>query len=203
MEMNVLNSDTIRKWKDMRISTEQQSHYIRTTWMLSAESTLKLLDTTCIRFFSEEEAQELAKIARKRKPEPDIRGITINEKFCRRFERCGFPSLALLCTSDNDIANRVMSTINWLFESRQEPVLSASIVKTSIALESLLISNESEPLAKSLSERAAFILSSDPDIRQKISKIVKIFYDTRSGVVHGSQKKAKSLLQALLRAWIA
>lgn len=186
--MNALNSDTIRKWKDMRISIEQQSHYIRTTWMLSTEGTLKLLDTTCIRFFSEEEAEELAKLARKRnffarhswenhfyierirklanttvieisrpcdpndmideaqkiadlteklafissiliiprevlqrrlaisphrrsvfditigrkfyylrsksKPEPDIRGITIDEKFCRRFERCGFRYLA-------------------------------------------------------------------------------------------------------------
>jgi hypothetical protein len=115
------------------------------------------------------------RIRSKSKPEPSIRGITIDEKFCRRFERCGFPYLSLLCTSDNDIANRVISTINWLFESRHEPVLSASIVKTSIALESLLISNESEPLAKSLSERTAFILSSDPDIRYKVSQVVKRF----------------------------
>jgi|LGVD01.1.fsa_nt_gb hypothetical protein len=137
-------------------------------------------------------------IKSKSRSEPVIKGIIIDEKFCRRFERCGFPHLALLCTSDYNITERIISTINWLFESRQEPQLSASIVKTSIALESLLISSESEPLAKSLSERAAFILSSEPDIRHKISKIVKKFYDARSGVVHGSRKKSKMLTPNLV-----
>ena len=37
----------------------------------------------------------------------------------------------------------------------------AAIVKTAIALEALLIAKESEPLTRSLSERAAFLLSHD------------------------------------------
>jgi len=283
-----LYSGMIHTWKDLRINFENQSHHIRTTWMLSAKSTLILPKmNVCIRFFKKEEAQALFKLVKNRhvfsrhswensfylqrindleditiidiirtgnpddiidevqitadlieklvflsstlvmfrkdiqrllaisphrrtifdltigpklyhiksksRPEPVIKGITIDEKFCKRFDRCGFPQLAHLCTSDYEITNRIISTINWLFESRQEPQLSASIVKTSIALESLLISTESEPLAKSLSERAAFILSSEPDIRHKISKIVKKFYDVRSGVVHGSRKKSKML----------
>jgi len=290
---NKLISDTTQKWTDERVGTEQQSCYIRKTWMLSAKSILKLPKImTCIRFFDERESQELYKLIKKRNvfarhswennfylqriedlanttvieifrpgnprdmnyeaqkiadlieklailsstlimsrkmiqrklaisshrrsvfditigpkfwslksksmPEQDVQGITIDERFCSRFESCGFPQLAFICLTCNDIADHVMSAINWLFESRQEPILSASIVKTSIALESLLISNESEPLAKSLSERTAFILSSDPDIRNKVSQIVKTFYDARSGVVHGSRKKLKKLTPGLV-----
>jgi hypothetical protein len=73
-------------------------------------------------------------------------------------------------------------------------------VKTAIALESLLIFSESESLAQSLSERAAFILSADPIRRQHISRIVKRFYDARSGVVHGGQRKARKLTASLIEA---
>ena len=132
------------------------------------------------------------------KSELSSKGVIIDKRFCRRFERCGFPQLASLCVSNTDIAKRTMSTINWIFESRLEPLLEASVVKTSIALESLLISNESEPLSKTLSERAAFILSSDPDARRNISKVVKNFYNVRSGIVHGSESKRKKLTPSLV-----
>lgn len=84
------------------------------------------------------------------------------------------------------ISSRVKAAINWLIESRQDVTLSAAIVKTSIALESLLIFDKSEPLSKSLSERAAFLLSPDANVRKNISKIIKQFYNERSKVVHGS-----------------
>jgi hypothetical protein len=86
----------------------------------------------------------------------------------------------------------------WLFDSRTEPRLSASVIKTAIALESLLIFSESESLAQTLSERGAFILSSDSARRHLISRVIKRFYDARSGVVHGSQKKAKKLTSSLV-----
>lgn len=279
--------------KDLLISSDSQSHYIRTTWMLSAKSMLMLSNGNIrIRFFSKEEAQtlharvnarktfarhswendfylqrinELADITiieiictgnpndiiveaqktanlveklvilssnlamykkdfqrmlaitshrrstfdftigpkysylkSKLNSEPKIQGIIVDDTLCNRFERCGFPQLVTLCTSNHDIANRIIQTIDWLFESRQEPLLPASVVKTSIALESLLISNESEPLAKSLSERAAFILSSDPDIRYEISKNVKKFYNARSRVVHGGRRKSNKLTPDLI-----
>jgi hypothetical protein len=83
-------------------------------------------------------------------------------------------------------------------ESRRESRLGAAVVKTAIALESLLVFNESESLARTLSERSAFILSNSPEIRRIISGIILRFYDVRSGVVHGSQKKAKKLTPSLI-----
>lgn len=66
MEIDKLNPDMVRKWKDTRFSIEQQSRYIQTTWMLSAKSELILPNKTCIRFFSREEAQKLAKLVLKK-----------------------------------------------------------------------------------------------------------------------------------------
>ena len=41
-------------------------------------------------------------------------------------------------------------------------------------------------------------MSPDPNRRQQISRILKRFYDARSSVVHGNQKKAKKLTPSLL-----
>jgi len=134
----------------------------------------------------------------KSKPERLVQGITIDQQFCRRFERCGLPTLLSFCVTTNAVAGRVRRSIDWLLESRLEPVLTAAVVKTSIALESSLIFSESEPIASSLSERTAFILSPNAEIRSKISRLVKNFYDIRSGVVHGNRKKAAMLSSRLL-----
>ena len=132
------------------------------------------------------------------RPAPVAQGVLIDERFCKRFSRCSFNTLPDYMQSRTDIAKRVSRSLDWLFDSRTEPRLEAAVVKTSIALESLLIFSESESLAQSLSERAAFVLSSNPDRRHLISRTLKRFYEARSGVVHGSQKKAKKLTPALL-----
>ena len=141
---------------------------------------------------------EFRLLSSKSRAAPIVQGILVDEKFTKRFSRCGFNSLADYIQSKTDIANRVSFSLGWLFDSRIEPQLPASITKTAIALESLLIFSESESLAQSLSERAAFILSANANERHTISRILKRFYNMRSGVVHGSQKKAKKLSASLL-----
>lgn len=131
-------------------------------------------------------------------PAPTAQGIVVDERLCKRFARCGFVALAQCAQPKSDISRRVSLSLDWLFDSRTEPRLPSSVVKTAIALESLLIFSESESLAQSLSERAAFVLSANPTRRQQTSRILKRFYDARSGVVHGSQKKARKLTASLL-----
>jgi hypothetical protein len=131
---------------------------------------------------------------------PAIQGIHIDQRFCRRFLRCGFQNLVEHYLPKNKRIERTLTSLNWLFESRLESGIEASVVKTSIALESLLIFSESESLARSLSERTAFVLSSSPATRRKISGIIKRIYNARSGVVHGSRKKAKELTPSLVES---
>ena len=129
---------------------------------------------------------------------PKSQGVMIDEAFVKRFTRCGFDNLFTCLIAGNDISKRISRSTQWLIESRLEPQITASVVKTSIALESLLVFSESESLGQSLSERAAFILTADPGERQLISRFLKRFYDVRSGVVHGSEQKMRKLTYRLL-----
>jgi hypothetical protein len=128
---------------------------------------------------------------------PTVQGIKADQQFSNRIFRCGFHRLVERPLFRSSLAKRVYACLDWLYESRLEPRLQASIVKTAVALESLLVFSETESLARSLSERSAFILSPSPDTRREISRIIKRFYEARSGVVHGSRKKAKKLTPAL------
>lgn len=136
----------------------------------------------------------------KANPERPASGLPIDISFSNRFERLGFRALIQYCLSDSDLSQRVSSTLYWLLESRQEPALSAAIVKTAIALESLLVFKDTEPLARSLSERCAFLLSPEPSTRSLVSRLVRDFYDSRSSVVHGSRRKSESISTYMLEA---
>ena len=136
----------------------------------------------------------------KSRPEGEVYGIPVDTRFARRFDRCGFPELLALLTHQGDLSRRIQLSIDWLFESRLEPRLTAALVKTSIALESLLIFSESESLGASLAERSAFILGRTAESRQQVSRLVKDFYDARSGVVHGNRRKRRKLSDQLLEA---
>lgn len=127
-----------------------------------------------------------------------IDGIPVDKTFSNRFAKCGFVELLRFIQVEAELNKRVLSSVNWLYESRREFKINASVVKSAIALESLLIFSESESLARTLSERTAFLLSNDIKIRQRISRIILKFYDVRSGIVHGSQKKAKKLSPNLI-----
>jgi hypothetical protein len=126
------------------------------------------------------------------------RGIPVDDTFVRRFNRCGFPALVAVGLSGGDISKRLDQGVNWLFESRLETSLHAAVVKTAIALESLLIASDTESLRGPLSERAAFILSDDAARRHRIARSVKAFYDVRSAIVHGGRRRSPSQPGTLL-----
>jgi hypothetical protein len=126
------------------------------------------------------------------------KGIMIDSRFIKQFNENGFHKLIQYCQSGSDLSQRVVSALTWLIDSRQEASLTAAFVKTSIALESLLIFNDNEPLSRSLSERCAYILSSYANIRASVSRIVRDFYDARSGIVHGGRRKSDLISPKLL-----
>jgi len=126
------------------------------------------------------------------------KGIQIDDIFISRYRRCGFNELENVCFIEGEIHKRIKKSVEWLFESRTEPLLDSAIVKTTISMESLLIFDANESLANALSERIALILTDDPDLRKKISRHVKRFYNARSGIVHGGRRKLELRSQNLL-----
>jgi len=135
-----------------------------------------------------------------KKKERGIRGVVVDERFVRRFRRLGLDVLVQQATQSNELSVRLRQGLQWLLESRLEPSLGAAVVKTAIALEALLGANETEPLRRTLSERTAFLLSDDPDLRAKSSRVVRDFYDARSRVVHGGRGKPRGPDPQLLEA---
>ncbi|TKB68410.1 MAG: hypothetical protein E8D47_02865 [Nitrospira sp.] len=117
------------------------------------------------------------------------RGIRIDPTFVRRFKRCGFEHLITAAISEGDVGKRLELAVSWLFESRLETAPQAAVVKTAIALESLLIASDNESLRGPLSERSAFLLSDDPGKRRRVSKGLRAFYDLRSSIVHGGRRR--------------
>ncbi|HEY4613722.1 MAG TPA: hypothetical protein VII11_12120 [Bacteroidota bacterium] len=137
-------------------------------------------------------SSDFRRLSSSRNPERRVLGFTINKRFTERFEECCFENLILHCKNTSELSHKVSQTINWLYESRMEPREDAAIAKTGIALESLLVFDSSENLRKPISERSAYLLSSDPDIRLSINRTFNKFYDLRSDIVHGRKTKIKN-----------
>jgi hypothetical protein len=138
--------------------------------------------------------QNFRHLRSKTTPTIGAQGITIDERFCRRYDRCNFQQLVLFCVSNSSLAKRVLNAIHWLNESVDDMSAATACVKSAIALESLLVFDQSEPLVKNLCERSAFILSNSPEERKAVSEIVKNFYGERSKVVHGHQHTVSSTI---------
>ena len=130
--------------------------------------------------------------SRQRRP-PAFRPMPIDEKFLRAFARYGFAHVqAAPHRGGGRMVMRAHTALSWLVESRFERSDRSATVKTAIGLEALLILSDSEPLSRCLSERLAFLLSEDPDQRRVIAKVVKTFYNLRSGIVHGGRPSASA-----------
>lgn len=121
--------------------------------------------------------------------EATVRGVTVDKAFATRFKRLGLDVLVAQANEDTTLGRRLYQSLVWLFESRLEHSPDAALVKAAISYEALLGGSEGEPLRRTLSERAAFLLGNDPGSRSEIANAVKAFYDSRSRVVHGAIKR--------------
>ena len=143
---------------------------------------------------------EFRRFSTSSRPEPQARGITVDHRFGERFKRLELERVVVSVLSVGSLHHRLRQALTWLLESRLEFSEAAAVVKLAIAFEGLLGENDTEPLRRTLSERAAFLLSAAPATRAEISKLVKGFYDIRSHVVHGSRRKSIRTVGRLLEA---
>ncbi len=81
-------------------------------------------------------------------------------------------------------SSRLRAALDWLVQSRTDPAIESALVKTSTALESLLVIGR-EPPTRVLQERSAYVLSDEPSMRQELGKAAGRFYGLRGTIVHG------------------
>ncbi len=133
------------------------------------------------------------------KQPPTIKPLVVNDTFVRSFKRSG---LALaserLLTGNSEILKKVDRALVWLLQSRFDTSLESALVKTAIALETLLVVSTSEPLGHTLSERIAFLLARTPEARSSLARVVKNFYSLRSGIVHGGTRKKQAISDSVV-----
>lgn len=116
--------------------------------------------------------------------EKEPTGLTVDDTAARRFRKNGFRDLYTVVTADSKLSTRLRRSLNWLIQSRTDKSKSSALVKTSTALETLIVIGR-EPTRRALSERGAYILSDDPEERREISRAIKTFYSKRGDIVHG------------------
>lgn len=121
-----------------------------------------------------------------------------------------------------DFEKRLLTTIYWYgeaintemyFDSKEDLEsksdfkhlqyfnLNQKFLKLMIALESILLFDENEPITNNVAERTAFLLSSKFEERKKIKRIIKELYSTRSSIVHHG-KSSLSLMDLDQLSWI-
>jgi hypothetical protein len=128
---------------------------------------------------------------------PESSGLPIDRTAVARFHRLGFERLFQACEAEGGLSSRLRRSAAWLLASRCEPNAEAALVKNTIALESLLVLSQGEPVTRLLSERGAFLLSPSPDTRHRVANALRGLYDARSRVVHGNRRPKRSTASLL------
>lgn len=127
-----------------------------------------------------------------------------------------------LSKKPTDFEKRLLTTIYWYGEALKTETfyesktalegnsdykhleyfnLNQKFLKLMIALESILLFDENEPITNNVAERVAFILESKFDGRKSIKSIIQRLYKLRSGIVHhGKSNLSKDDVNLL--SWI-
>jgi len=82
------------------------------------------------------------------------------------------------------LERRLVNSIVWISKATQDPFDEDKFLSLCISMESLLCRDEKEAVAKTMAERLAFLLSTDPEKRRNIYKKGRKIYNIRSRLAH-------------------
>lgn len=111
----------------------------------------------------------------------------------------------------SQLENKILMAVEWTGKGSHDLDPAKSFVQFMFALEALFTFHEkvfvTPSIASQLAEFAAFVVGQDLDHRLQMAKMVKDFYEKRSGIVHGGSadiseddvQQAFFLMRAILR----
>lgn len=124
-------------------------------------------------------------------------GLRVDARAISRYQKAGFEAVYDFASGATELAGRVRAAVGWLVQSRTDPSTESAVVKTSTALESLLVVGR-EPPTRALQERSAYLLTEDPGMRQRLAKAAQRFYELRGDVVHGKKSTKQADIDGAL-----
>lgn len=104
----------------------------------------------------------------------------------KAMEESGIKELTnLLCKKKpNEFEKKVRSSASIFLKNAYTSSNTEKIIFAVVALETLMLKNQSEPIVQNVSERTAFLLAHDIDSRKSCIKAVKDAYGIRSAYMH-------------------
>ena len=91
----------------------------------------------------------------------------------------------LLCADTRTpLEEEILESILLYTSASLQQTVSARLIYTLVALEMMLLKNDTEPLTNAMAERLAFFLKNDKDGRRGVADNVRRAYKLRSGFVH-------------------
>lgn len=114
----------------------------------------------------------------------------INSKERETMEKIGVFTLSdiLQKSRATTFEEALLRAVHWFSSALLQPEIENAFLYMIVALETLFTPNNSNPIANSIAEGVAFILSEELERRKKIKKTVKDYYGKRSGISHGGNK---------------
>lgn len=114
----------------------------------------------------------------------DVRWVIDSEVFGFLKKQIDIINPILLSTQKTEFQNKVMDSLMTYSKNILRFDLSDRIMYILVALESLLLRNDSEPIQQNIGERLAFAIGKNIEERIKIIKNIRAVYSYRSKFVH-------------------
>ena len=114
----------------------------------------------------------------------------INSEARETMEKIGVLTLSdiLQKSSATTFEEALLRAVHWFSSALLQPEFENAFLYMIVALETLFTQKSRDPIANSIAEGVALILSEELERRKKIKKTVKDYYRKRSGISHGGNK---------------
>jgi hypothetical protein len=126
----------------------------------------------------------------KRDSEGSPKSFEINSEARRAMEKIGVFTLSdiLQKRRATNFEEALLRAVHWFSSALLQSELENAFLCMIIALETIFTPKAGNPIANSIAEGVALILSKELESRKKIKNTVKNYYRKRSGVSHGGKK---------------
>ena len=131
---------------------------------------------------------KLLRITEEMVNKPWIPWVLENE-FIDKIKSSGLEALSnvLLQEEKKDFQNQVLDSLFIYSKSALARDIEDKLIYILVAIESILLRDESEPIQQNIGERMAFLLESTAEKRKAVIKNVKDVYSARSKFIHHGQ----------------
>lgn len=132
-----------------------------------------------------------------------LRPYEIGERVAIYYTKFGLSNISRILKKPiqkrSEMEKRLLTAVNFFGKAVQETDPVDAFLKTTIAMETLLLrDNNTEPITGNLSERTAFLLKDTLDGRLELRRLVSTLYGTRSRIAHhGSTDEAMASLPTI------